>query len=549
MGGGGGGAGVDGAGGGGGSGFVNRSAVYQSSTVYSSSGIVPDAPAVPVVLQVNDSTISIGWSPPSYIAGAEPASYQLEMAKGPSSRDFELVTHISGPGSTGFSGTVGGSERPDGSRQFDIFGLDKESTYRFRVRATSRTSGSGLPSKEVTVHTSGTLNNRWRRIWARPWMHAATGGGRRQHDLPTEEQPMFPSARRGHSTVIIGGFLYLFGGVQDGHECGTALMNDHRRGLSSINPAKPTTVFCRKYAGASNEVWRYDPRISQWAMLNVEGTPPVGRERHTASVAVKHPGTFYDGKMLVFGGHAGGSGVNKDGGWDGKQYLGDLWELETDAFVKATVDGYGSNPPNKPVRDMRNLFVSTTAEMDSDMCVADVNVRVWLEHGCTSDIQIELMGPGHRHQGAMHRESLSRQHGVGSSFTEDSDPSHAEDPPLARDATVMLFDSLDGTFTGCGKNLEGITFDDQAVEAVDGGSFSPFKGSYRPLSPLSAFNGLQARGKWTLHVYDKLENQLEGVLKKWEIHFELRACEARYTWRELTHLTVGDIAHRYVSKI
>ena len=107
------------------------------------------------------------------------------------------MTHITGPGSTGFSGTV---ELGEAGRlaQYDIFGLDRESTYRFRIRATSRTSGAGLPSKEVTVHTSGTLNNRWRRIWARPWMHATTGGGRRQHDLPTAEQPMFPSARRGH---------------------------------------------------------------------------------------------------------------------------------------------------------------------------------------------------------------------------------------------------------------------------------------------------------------------------------------------------------------
>jgi len=41
-------------------------------------------------------------------------------------------------------------------------------------------------------------------------------------------------------------------------------------------------------------------------------------------------------------------------------------------------------------------------------------------------------------------------------------------------------------------------------------------------------------------VYDKVRNNLEGVLKKWEIHFELRACEARYAWRELTKLTTGE---------
>merc|ERR1711871_194813 len=162
---------------------------------------------------------------------------------------------------------------------------------------------------------------------------------------------------------------------------------------------------------------------------------------------------------------------------------------------------------------------------DKDMCVADVNVKVWLDHSCTSDV--------------MHRESLSRQHSAGSRHNE-NDPAYAEDPPLARDAAVVLFDSHDGTLAGCGVNLEGIVFDDQADESVDGGSFSPFKGAFRPLAPLSAFNGLQASGEWSLLVYDKVRNNLEGVLKKWEIRFELRACEARYAWRELTKLTTGE---------
>ena len=75
------------------------------------------------------------------------------------------------------------------------------------------------------------------------------------------------------------------------------------------------------------------------AVGNAErGGHAVGRERHTASVAVKHPEPFTMARCSSLGATLR---RQRDGGWDGKQYLGDLWELETDAFVKASVDGYG----------------------------------------------------------------------------------------------------------------------------------------------------------------------------------------------------------------
>ena len=46
---------------------------------------------------------------------------------------------------------------------------------------------------------------------------------------------------------------------------------------------------------------------------------PVGRERHTSVVLVNNPGSFYEGRMLVFGGHAGGNETVKDGGAGGQE--------------------------------------------------------------------------------------------------------------------------------------------------------------------------------------------------------------------------------------
>ena len=262
--------------------------------------------------------------------------------------------------------------------------------------------------------------------------------------------------------------------------------------------------------GATNELWRFDPRTSTWTLLdtvpdkrliNVDDPStfhlgrPQGRERHTSVVLVNNPGSFFEGRMIVFGGHGGGGETVKDGGHPTSptEYLGDLWQMDPDGFSTAVVRGGGEN---KLIQDARNLFVSTNTtsssaksesesqeyssrtddndvSIDPSLCLADVNVRLRIQHACTRDLRIELLGPGHGFRGAMHRESTSRHHGQGSDKQESS---AAEDPPLSRDTPVLLFDGHDGSRSDeCGVNIENVLFDDQADVSVDEDYLSPFK--------------------------------------------------------------------------
>ena len=231
VGGGGGGSGVDGAGGGGGSGYVNLACVYDSELVRSLE-IHPNAPSAPVVMRVNESSATIRWAPPrdSYLrSGAEPVMYYVEMSIGPSSQEFVVAYRRPGAGMVGFDGSV--EARNYGPLVYTAVGLESERTYRFRVRAKSRAVGVGPPSEPVSVTTTGKVENVWHRVRPRPLAQAQAGGGRRLHDPPTSEKPLAPSPRRGHTAVVLGGFMYVFGGRQDGYPCDVASTNTNRRGL------------------------------------------------------------------------------------------------------------------------------------------------------------------------------------------------------------------------------------------------------------------------------------------------------------------------------
>ena len=322
--------------------------------------------------------------------------------------------------------------------------------------------------------------------------------------------------------------MYMYGGRQDGYPCDLASTNVHRRGLWDTDPSISTTAFCRHDVGATSELWRLDPRTVAWALLDTIGTPPP-RERHTAVVLVNNPGSFHKGKMVVYGGHSGGGEIVKDGGPGGEFYLGDVWVMDPGAFSKHKLVGTGGG---KKIKDTRNLFVTTRFEIAPDLCIADANVRIRIRHNCTRDLKIRILGPGHPWRGTMHRESMSKFHDDGITSDESA---FAEDPPLARDAPVLLFDRHDGTRSQeCGVDIGNTLFDDQSDRSIDEDYLSPFQDiAVRPLERLDRYNGLQAAGDWTLHIYDETRNTLEGYLESWEIDFELRACRSRYEWSEL----------------
>lgn len=76
---------------------------------------------------------------------------------------------------------------------------------------------------------------------------------------------------------------------------------------------------------------------------------------------------------------------------------------------------------------------------------------------------------------------------------------------------VELFNAIGGA----GANFSGTTLDDEAPTAIMDGS-APFSGSYRPSSPLSAFDGQGSTGVWTLRLSDNVGGY-EGWLYGWSL--------------------------------
>ncbi|MFM7161956.1 MAG: beta strand repeat-containing protein, partial [Planctomycetaceae bacterium] len=122
----------------------------------------------------------------------------------------------------------------------------------------------------------------------------------------------------------------------------------------------------------------------------------------------------------------------------------------------------------------------TGASVSSSLTVAgaigtaeDVEVTLNITHTWVSDLQIVLQGPN--------------------------------------GTSIPLITSRGGS----GDNLTGTIFDDQAATAISAGS-APFTGRFRPESPLSVFNGLNANGQWTLVLTDSVSVDA-GTLLNWSL--------------------------------
>ena len=105
--------------------------------------------------------------------------------------------------------------------------------------------------------------------------------------------------------------------------------------------------------------------------------------------------------------------------------------------------------------------------------VADVNVRVNLNHTWDGDLVLSLISPS---------------------------------------GTVV---ALSTNIGGPGQNFSTTLFDDEAATAISAGA-APFNGSYRPSSPLNAFDTQTMSGNWTLRVADTVGSD-SGYMNSWSI--------------------------------
>ena len=73
-----------------------------------------------------------------------------------------------------------------------------------------------------------------------------------------------------------------------------------------------------------------------------------------------------------------------------------------------------------------------------------------------------------------------------------------------------------------GDNFTSTVFDDEAATAISAGA-APFTGSFRPVQPLTAFDGQTIAGTWTLRVADVAGEDV-GTLSAWNTKTNGYAC-------------------------
>ena len=120
--------------------------------------------------------------------------------------------------------------------------------------------------------------------------------------------------------------------------------------------------------------------------------------------------------------------------------------------------------------------VTSTIVVPDSRTIRDLNVRVDITHGRVDDVDAYLITPW--------------------------------------GARIQLFTDVGGN----GKNFTNTILDDEAATAITAGS-APFNGSYRPEGLLSAADGHNTIGTWTLEVSDDQKGGPKGKLNNWSLTF------------------------------
>lgn len=147
---------------------------------------------------------------------------------------------------------------------------------------------------------------------------------------------------------------------------------------------------------------------------------------------------------------------------------GNYYTFTTTTFTTVTI---ASVDIPKDIPDQSTI--TSTLPVPDNKQVLDANVQLNIAHSFDADLDISLISPG---------------------------------------AVSVQLSSDNG---GTGDNYTDTILDDEAATAIASGG-APFAGSYRPEGPLSAMDGTNAQGTWTLQVTDDAK-QDTGLLNSWSL--------------------------------
>ncbi len=139
--------------------------------------------------------------------------------------------------------------------------------------------------------------------------------------------------------------------------------------------------------------------------------------------------------------------------------------------------GETSDSPNLPILDLNT--VSTTMEVTDNVNITDLNVDLQIAHTYVEDMTIILESP--------------------------------------TGTQVVIFN---GANDGCSGDDMMLLFDDESANALACNTGNAFpEPDYRPSNPLTAFDGENTLGTWTIFIQDSF-NQDPGILNSWSLIYD-----------------------------
>ncbi|MHC4963926.1 MAG: proprotein convertase P-domain-containing protein [Planctomycetota bacterium] len=149
---------------------------------------------------------------------------------------------------------------------------------------------------------------------------------------------------------------------------------------------------------------------------------------------------------------------------------------------------YESNP-NAPIPDGSPVGVSDTMTVTDSLTITDLDVDVVINHTWLGDLCVQL--------------------------------SKAGGPTVTLMKRIGLAAECDATgCCGCSGDNMDVILDDEAADSIEDFCPPPSTGTYSPdPDALSAFDGLDAAGDWTIWVNDNAGADT-GTLVQWSLHFE-----------------------------
>ncbi|MSR32593.1 MAG: hypothetical protein EXR99_13925 [Gemmataceae bacterium] len=207
--------------------------------------------------------------------------------------------------------------------------------------------------------------------------------------------------------------------------------------------------------------------------LTVSGITAVSGSNNTYLISLAAPPSAGGAYSLTAGPDIldlAGNKMNQDGDTLNGEATADQFQA---TFNRVSMSNYYFTQATAlRLRDPGSVFSYIT--ISNDITIADLNVQINVSHTWDSDLIVSLVSPA------------------------------------GQVATLVARRG------GSGDNFIFTTFDDESTKTISSGA-APFTGSFRPETPLSVFDGKNAKGIWTLSVNDRASGD-RGTLNNWVLN-------------------------------